>query len=220
MLEQTIVTYFSSANIVVQVILGLLLIASVFSWTVIFQRGFSLGRAKRAVKKFEKQFWHSEDLSALYDQVEKKGDKAEGLPTIFRAGFSEFLHLKQTNAPENKILAGTQRAMKAAALYEEDELESGLSFLATVGSTSPYVGLLGTVWGIMIAFHALGTAQQVTIAMVAPGISEALVATAMGLFAAIPAVIFYNRYVNRVNRILNRFDAFQESFLSYLNKNL
>lgn len=218
MLEQTLIAYFTSANLIVQIILAILLVASVLSWTIILQRGFALARAKRAVKRFEKKFWHTEDLDSLYEEVEKRGDRAEGLPIVFRAGYAEYLQLKDTDVPTNQVLASAQRAMNAAATYEEDDLESGLSFLATVGSTSPYIGLFGTVWGIMLAFHALGAAQQVTIAMVAPGISEALIATAMGLFAAIPAVIFYNRYVNRVNRLLNRFDAFQESFLSYLNK--
>jgi len=217
--DQMIVSYFFSSSIVVQAVIVILLLASLISWTIIFQRGFYTGRAKRAAKRFEKKFWKTEDLNAIYAQVEKKGDKNEGLANIFRVGYREFLQLKK-RYPDNEeaVIDGVQRIMRAVVAFEEDELEANLSFLGTVGSTSPYIGLFGTVWGIMMAFHALGKAQQVTIAMVAPGISEALVATAVGLFAAIPAVIFYNHYISRTDRILNRYDAFQEEFISLLRR--
>jgi len=216
--DQAIVSYFVSSSPVVQAVIVILLLASIASWTVIFQRGFALGRARRVSRRFEKKFWSDKGLPALFVEVEKKGDRNEGMPAIFRAGFAEYLKLKKRpDITPAAALEGTQRAMRIAASYEEDELENGMSLLATVGSTSPYIGLFGTVWGIMMSFHALGSAQQVTIAMVAPGISEALIATAMGLFAAIPAVIFYNRYVNKSDRILNRYDAFQEEFTGVLN---
>jgi biopolymer transport protein TolQ len=214
-----ILSYFFSSSIIVQIVILILLLASLASWTIIFQRTFYIGRARRGVKRFEKTFWKAKDLNAFYKTIEKKGDKNEGLAAIFHAGYHEFLLLRKRYPNDTKAaFDGVQRIMRAAVAFEEDELESHLAFLGTVGSTSPYIGLFGTVWGIMMAFHALGTAQQVTIAMVAPGISEALVATAVGLFAAIPAVIFYNRFVNRTDRILNRYDAFQEEFISLLHR--
>lgn len=215
--DLSFLSYFVSSSIIVQLVILVLLIASIISWTIIFQRGFSIGATQRKVKKFEQRFWDAENLENLYRDLEKRGEGNDGLAALFKAGYSEFIRLRdKPGISSSEILEGVRRVMRAAFSYEEDALESHLSFLATIGSTSPYIGLFGTVWGIMTSFHALGDAQQVTISMVAPGISEALIATAMGLFAAIPAVIFYNRYINRSDRILNRYDAFQEEFISLL----
>lgn len=187
------------------------------SWTMIFQRGLFLKNAKVEMVSFEDMFWSGMDLSKLYTELSTKGEAVQGLSSIFLAGFREFIRLrKQGGVAPSVILEGIQRAMRIARSREMDKLEQHLSFLATVGSTSPYVGLFGTVWGIMTSFHALGSAQQATIAMVAPGISEALIATAMGLFAAIPAVIAYNRFANEVERLLNQYDTFQEEFSNIL----
>ena len=167
----------------------------------------------------EEKFWSSEDLSPLYNRITAGRYKSIGMEKIFEAGYKEFSRLqnKESIDPE-AILDGSQRSMRIAMNKEVDHLETNLSFLATVGSTSPYIGLFGTVWGIMNSFQALGTVQQATIAMVAPGISEALIATAMGLFAAIPAVIAYNRYSYDVERLINRYDNFSEEFAAILHR--
>ena len=215
--EQSFLVYFLDAGTVVKTVMFLLLAASVASWTMIFQRGMFLKRARSAVEQFENSFWSGTDLSRLYTEINARGENSSGLENIFSSGFKEFLRLsKQPGTQPQTIMEGAQRAMRIANSREMDKLEQHLSFLATVGSTSPYVGLFGTVWGIMTSFHALGNVQQATIAMVAPGISEALIATAMGLFAAIPAVIAYNRYANDVERLLNHYETFQEEFSSIL----
>jgi biopolymer transport protein TolQ len=215
--DQTLWIYFANASVVVKIVMLLLLTASLMSWTMIFQRGLFLKNAKVEMVSFEDMFWSGMDLSKLYTELSTKGEAVQGLSSIFLAGFREFIRLrKQGGVAPSVILEGIQRAMRIARSREMDKLEQHLSFLATVGSTSPYVGLFGTVWGIMTSFHALGSAQQATIAMVAPGISEALIATAMGLFAAIPAVIAYNRFANEVERLLNQYDTFQEEFSNIL----
>jgi biopolymer transport protein TolQ len=219
--DQSIWSYFFNAGPVVKLVMLLLLTASVISWTMIFQRATFLKKLKRTIAGFEEVFWSGIDLSKLYTdmnaELAETKSEPEGLESIFQAGFREFMRLhKQGNTSPQLILETTQRAMRIARAREMEKLEQHLSFLATVGSTSPYVGLFGTVWGIMTSFQALGGAQQMTIATVAPGISEALVATAMGLFAAIPAVIAYNRYANEVERLLNHYDTFQEEFSSIL----
>ncbi len=215
--EQTFLSYFITTNPVVQVVMIILLLASVISWAVIFQKWFGLGGARMAAKRFEKQFWKTEDLDELFLQVDKKGDKNAGLAALFREGYQAFKRLQSNaKATPRMLLESAQRATRASIAYDDEVLGTNLSLLATIGSISPFIGLFGTVWGIMMSFHALGSAAQVTIAMVAPGIAGALVATAMGLFAAIPAVIFYNRYVNQVDRLLNRYEAFQDQFLSVL----
>lgn len=216
--DQSIWVYFSEASVVVKIVMMMLLAASVMSWTFIFQRGSFLKKARQDVIEFEDEFWSGIDLSKLYTNLSSNEEEPEGLANIFHAGFREFVRLrKQVGNTPAVIMEGVQRAMRIARSHELDRMEQHLSFLATVGSTSPYVGLFGTVWGIMTSFHALGGSQQAaTISMVAPGISEALVATAMGLFAAIPAVIFYNRYANDVERLLNQYDTFQEEFSSIL----
>jgi len=217
MLDQSLWAYVLTANPIVQIVIAILLLASIWSWTIVFQQGFSLLRARAAVKRFEKKFATEQDISKLFAQYEKKGDRNKGLAFIFYSGIKEYMRLLPgINAWSERVSASVQRAMRVAAITEEESLESNISVLATIGSTSPYIGLFGTVWGIMMAFHALGGASQVTIAMVAPGISEALIATAVGLFAAIPAVIFYNCYVNQTDKLLMRYDAFQEELINRL----
>lgn len=216
-LDTTWLDYFLHASLVVQCVMMMLLAASIFSWTYILQRNAYLKKTREAVGHFEKAFWSGEDLSKLYAEGAKNKTSLSGIEAIFYAGFNEFLRFrKQTGATLHQIMENTKRAMRVAQMREQDKLETHLPFLAIVGSTSPYVGLFGTVWGIMQAFRALANVQQATIAMVAPGIAEALIATALGLFAAIPAVIAYNRYITDIGRLMNRFDAFQEEFTNIL----
>ncbi len=215
--DQSILVYFTDASLIVKLVMLLLLAASVMSWTIIFQRGSFLKRTRTAINDFEDKFWSGMDLTNLYNEINDREEEPEGLENIFAAGFHEFARLRKQGVAPAIIMEGAQRTMRIAYSREMDKLEQNLAFLATVGSTSPYVGLFGTVWGIMTSFHALSSgAQQATIATVAPGISEALVATAMGLFAAIPAVIAYNRFVNDVERLLNHYDTFQEEFSAIL----
>ena len=208
-----------NASLVVQLVMLILVLASVISWTMIFNKYVLLKHSKNNADIFEEKFWSSEDLSPLYNRITAGRYVSSGMEKIFEAGYKEFSRLqKQKNIDPEVILDGAQRSMRIAMNKEVDHLETNLSFLATVGSTSPYIGLFGTVWGIMNSFQALGTVQQATIAMVAPGISEALVATAMGLFAAIPAVIAYNRYSNDAERLINRYDNFLEEFAAILHR--
>lgn len=208
-----------NASLLVQLVMLILLLASVVSWSMIFNKRVLLNRARREADRFEDLFWSSEDLSPLYNRINSKRHDITGMEKLFEAGFKEFARLRsQEKKDPEAMLESAQRAMRIAMNKEVDYLETNLSFLATVGSTSPYIGLLGTVWGIMNSFRALGNVQQATIAMVAPGIAEALIATAMGLFAAIPAVIAYNRYSNDVERLINRYDIFLEEFLSILHR--
>ena len=215
--EQTLWMYFADAGTVVKAVMVVLFLASVISWTLIIQRALLLRKAKAESDNFEKYFWSGISLSKLLAELEQRAKTYTGLAAIFYSGFKEFLKL-QTKAgfTTDTSLEGAQRAMRIAQSKETERLEKHLSFLATVGSISPYIGLFGTVWGIMTAFHALGSVQQATIAMVAPGISEALIATAMGLFAAIPAVIAYNRYSSDAQRLLNRYDTFQDELSTIL----
>ena len=208
-----------NASLLVQFVMLLLVLASVISWTMIFNKRKFLRYAIREAAKFENQFWSVEDLSPLYTRISSGRYEPTGMEKIFEAGFKEFVRMrKQEHIEPEAVLDGAQRSMRIAMNKEMDQLETNLSFLATVGSTSPYIGLFGTVWGIMNSFQALGTVQQATIAMVAPGISEALIATAMGLFAAIPAVIAYNRFSYDVERLINRYDNFMEEFASILHR--
>jgi biopolymer transport protein TolQ len=206
------------ASPVVQAVMLLLGIASVASWAIIFAKSRIISKSRRQAEQFETAFWSGGDLGALYRSIETKGRAGTGLQSIFESGFGEFSRLRQLASPSEQLLEGAQRAMRVALLRELDRLERHLALLATVGSTSPYVGLFGTVWGIMSAFHNLGNAQQATLAAVAPGISEALIATAMGLFAAIPAVIAYNRFGDQVSRLELRFDTFMEEFATILQR--
>ena len=217
--ELTVFKLVSEASFVVKFVLLVLLIASVVSWTMIFLKFISIRRARDAANAFEDQFWSGKDLVTIYNRVNDPKHHALGMELIFISGFKEFARLRNhTGLDAQAIIEGTQRAMRVSMSREVDELEIHLSFLATVGSTSPYVGLFGTVWGIMNSFTALGNVHQATLAMVAPGIAEALVATAMGLFAAIPAVIAYNRYVNDVERLTSRYDTFVEEFSTILQR--
>ena len=208
-----------NASLLVQLVILSLVITSFVSWTMIFNKRVMLNRAKKEAEKFEGQFWSLEDLSPLYNRISNSRNPLTGMEKIFEAGFKEFARLRsQENIQPDAIIEGAQRAMRIAMNKEIDVLETNLSFLATVGSTSPYVGLFGTVWGIMNSFRALGNVQQASIALVAPGIAEALIATAMGLFAAIPAVIAYNRYTNDVERLISRYDIFMDEFSSILHR--
>ena len=207
------------ASLLVQGVMAILLAASVASWMVIFRKRGILAKAEKAANAFEERFWSGTDLTQLHEGITGAHRIASGMERIFDAGFAEFLRMRdQGRIGPNAMVEGSQRAMRIALTRETEDLEHHLNFLATVGSTSPYVGLFGTVWGIMTSFHQLANVNQATIAMVAPGISEALVATAMGLFAAIPAVIGYNRFSNQVDRLEVRYDNFKEEFSSILQR--
>jgi biopolymer transport protein TolQ len=206
------------ASLVVQIVLGILAFASLSSWAIIFRKRLVVGRARRDAERFESSFWSGGDLSTLYRSIESRGN-ASGMERIFEVGFREFSRLRaQGGVAADMLLEGSRRAMRVAQLKEIDRLENSLATFATVGSTSPYVGLFGTVWGIMSAFSSLGNVQQATLAMVAPGISEALITTAMGLFAAIPAVVAYNRYADQVGRLELRFDGFKDELSTILQR--
>jgi biopolymer transport protein TolQ len=208
-----------NASIVVQFVIALLVFASLTSWSMIFDRMRVLNRAGRSADEFESRFWSGGDLAELYRQIERDGDDDSGMAAIFRAGFREFARLRTKGHKDPMAMVqGAQRSMRVSLSREVDRLESHLSTLATSGSTSPYVGLFGTVWGIMNSFTALGNVKQATLALVAPGIAEALIATAIGLFAAIPAVVAYNRYSNKVERLNNRYDDFVEKFATILQR--
>lgn len=209
----------SSASLVVQLVMLVLVAASVVSWVMIFQRSTTIRGAKAALDNFEDRFWSGIDLSKLYRQVTGSPDVNSGLEQIFRAGFKEFSRMRQqAGVDPEAVMEAVQRSMRVAISREEEKLEQHLSFLATVGSTSPYIGLFGTVWGIMNSFRGLATVQQATLATVAPGIAEALIATAIGLFAAIPAVIAYNRFSARSESLISRYYTFADEFSSILHR--
>jgi len=208
-----------ASSFVVQLVMLLLLSVSLLSWTVIFFKYSVIKRARTAADQFERRFWSGADLGELYKRLSNRRGQLRGMEMIFEAGFREYAQLrKSAGIDPMSVIQGAQRAMRVALNREIDSLEHHLSFLATVGSTSPYVGLFGTVWGIMNSFIGLGAVKQATIATVAPGIAEALIATAMGLFAAIPAVIAYNRYSNDVERLISRYDIFAEEFSTILQR--
>jgi biopolymer transport protein TolQ len=216
--DLSILRLMMQASPVVQFVLALLLAASLISWSIIFRKRMMVRRARSDADRFENSFWSGGDLSALYRSIEARGG-ATGMESIFEFGFREFARMRQQGGlATDLMLEGSRRAMRVAQLKEIERLEHNLATLATVGSTSPYVGLFGTVWGIMSAFSSLGNVQQATLASVAPGIAEALVATAFGLFAAIPAVIAYNRYADQVSRLELRYDAFMEEFSTILQR--
>jgi biopolymer transport protein TolQ len=207
------------ASLPVKLVLALLVLFSFASWVIIFRKKAMLDRAMRGADEFEERFWSGADLAGLFREVTAHGERITGIESIFEAGFREFARLRQRRQMDARtMLEGAQRGMRVAETREIDRLEQNLEFLANVGSISPYVGLFGTVWGIMIAFQGLANVKEATIAMVAPGISEALIATAMGLFAAIPAVWAYNRYSNKLERVITRFDTFVEEFSSILQR--
>lgn len=216
--DLTLINYFINASLVVKCVMIILVIASIFSWAYIFQRRAYLRMVQQAAGRFEKAFVANEDLTQLYTNASFANRSSEdGLEAIFQAGYKEFNRCrKQIGVRNEHFINNTKRAMRAQQIKEQNKLEKHLTFLAIVGSVSPYVGLFGTVWGIMQAFRALSNVQQATLAMVAPGIAEALIATALGLFAAIPATIAYNRFISAIGGLMNRFDAFQEELLNVL----
>ena len=217
--DMSLWSLFANASLLVQLVMLLLLLISISSWSVILQKARQIKRSRDDAETFENRFWSGIDLVELYKQMNKWRKSLDGLAIMFEAGFGEFARLrKQGGVEPMAVVEGAQRSMRVAMSREIDKLEAGLSFLATVGSTSPYVGLFGTVWGIMNSFRALGSAQHATLSMVAPGIAEALIATAMGLFAAIPAVIAYNRFANDVERLDNRFETFKDEFSTLLQR--
>lgn len=209
----------SNASLIVQFVMLVLVGASIASWVIIFQRSQLLRSARNSLNAFEDRFWSGVDLSKLYREVNSSPDTDSGVEQIFRAGFKEFSRLsQQKNANPESVMDGVARSMRVAISHEEEKLEQSLPFLATVGSTSPYIGLFGTVWGIMNSFRGLATAQQATLAAVAPGIAEALIATAIGLFAAIPAVIAYNRFAARGENLIARYYTFADEFQAILHR--
>jgi biopolymer transport protein TolQ len=215
--ELNVLALILGASLPVKLVLGILVGFSIASWFIIFRKKALLDRANADADEFEERFWSGTDLAGLFKDITASGDRMTGSSAIFEAGFREFARLRQRRGVDSRaLLEGAQRAMRVASTREVDRLEQSLEFLANVGSISPYVGLFGTVWGIMIAFQGLANVKEATIAMVAPGISEALIATAMGLFAAIPAVWAYNRYSTKLERISLRYDTFVEEFSSIL----
>jgi biopolymer transport protein TolQ len=217
--DLSIISLIANASLLVQIVMAGLLLASMFSWYYIFLKVFTVKRSTALADTFEKEFWSGADLNELYQRAVNSRDKAGTMERIFEAGFREFSKLrKQPGMDVAVIMDGTRRAMRATYQREMERLESHLSFLASVGSVSPYVGLFGTVWGIMNAFRGLANVAQATLGHVAPGIAEALIATAMGLFAAIPAVVAYNRFAGDVNRIATRLDSFMEELSNILQR--
>lgn len=206
------------ASLLVKLVMLLLLLASILSWFLIFHKYKLLKTAAADASRFEDEFWSGSDLSEIYTKLNRRRNDREGMEKVFETGFAEFARSYKHTTDPAFMLSSIQRSMKVALSREEEKLESNLSLLATVGSTSPYVGLFGTVWGIMSSFTALGNVQHATLAMVAPGIAEALIATAMGLFAAIPAVIAYNRYADIVGRLVGRYENFAEEFATILQR--
>jgi biopolymer transport protein TolQ len=209
----------SGASLPVQLVMLVLVATSLFSWWYIFIKFFTIKNAEQDAESFEAQFWSGGDLNKLYDGLSTSRRKPQGMASIFEAGFKEFIRHKQQGRMEvSDVMEGTRRAMRAAYNRELDNLDAHLPFLASVGSVSPYIGLFGTVWGIMNAFRGLANVAQATLSQVAPGIAEALVATAIGLFAAIPAVIAYNRFASSVDRLSVRYESFMEEFTNILQR--
>ena len=210
-----------NAHVLVQLIMALLLILSIVSWTYIFRKTFALRAARSQTEQFERSFWAGGNLHTLHQSASAQRDQSGPLARIFESGMGEFIKGKQAARDANDmgpVLDGSRRAMRAAFQRELDALDIHLNFLASVGSVSPYIGLLGTVWGIMNAFRGLANVQQATLAVVAPGIAEALIATAIGLFAAIPAVVAYNRFTHDIDRLAIRFESFVEEFSNILQR--
>lgn len=209
----------SGASLVVQFVMLILVLASVLSWAIILQLGRYQGQAAKRFRVFESHFWSGVDLTQLYRQGNSTASQLDGAENIFRSGFKEFSRLRQQRGTDpDAVMEGAQRAMRVAMSREQEKLEANLPFLASVASVSPYIGLFGTVWGIMNSFRGLASEHQATLATVAPGISEALVATAMGLFAAIPAVLAYNRYATRSETIINNYQTFSDEFSAILHR--
>jgi biopolymer transport protein TolQ len=219
--DLSLLSLITNASVLVQIVMGLLLLASFISWLYIFTKMFTIRRAEGQSDRFERDFWGGSDLNSLFQAATSGRRETGALERIFEAGFREFLkHRRQPGMDVSVVMDGTRRAMRATYQREMDSLEAHLSFLASVGSVSPYVGLFGTVWGIMNSFRGLANVSQATLSHVAPGIAEALIATAMGLFAAIPAVLAYNRYSHDVDRLAIRFESFMEEFSNILQRQL
>lgn len=217
--DLSLLSLITGASLPVQLVMALLLLVSVISWWYIFIKIMTLQHAEKEAENFENNFWLGGDLAHLYEGLSQNRSKSQGMSSIFEAGFKEFLRLKQQGSVElSAVMEGSRRAMRAAYNREMDELDAHLPFLASVGSVSPYVGLFGTVWGIMNAFRGLANMAQATLTQVAPGIAEALIATAIGLFAAIPAVIAYNRFSSSVDRLAVRYESFMEEFTNILQR--
>lgn len=217
--DMSLTTLITGASLPVQMVMAILLIVSIVSWWYIFIKVMTISRAEKEAESFEHTFWTGGDLNKLYDGLSAGRNKPHGMSSIFEAGFKEFVRLKKQPGLEvSDLMEGSRRAMRAAYNREMDDLDSHLPYLASVGSVSPYIGLFGTVWGIMNAFRGLANMAQATLAQVAPGIAEALIATAIGLFAAIPAVIAYNRFASSVDRLAVRYESFIEEFTNILQR--
>jgi biopolymer transport protein TolQ len=217
--DLSILHLITGASLPVQAIMLLLVVMSLWSWTKIFQKWFSLSSAGRATRSFEHDFWSGGDLAGLLQRAQQNRRGSGPLERIFESGMHEYLKVRQTKTAEVAAqLDGARRAMRASYQREIDALERSLPSLASVGSVSPYIGLLGTVWGIMNSFRGLASVQQATLANVAPGIAEALIATAIGLFAAIPATVAYNRFTSEIDRLANRFETFMDEFSNILQR--
>ena len=221
--DMSLFTLIIGASLPVQLVMLILLITSLFSWWYIFIKVATIKRAETESEEFENKFWSGGDLNKLYEGTTAGRRKPQGMASIFEAGFKEFIRHKQQPRIDGKmeisdVMEGSRRAMRAAYNRELDDLDAHLPFLASVGSVSPYIGLFGTVWGIMNAFRGLSNVAQATLSQVAPGIAEALVATAIGLFAAIPAVIAYNRFASSVDRLSVRYESFMEEFTNILQR--
>ena len=221
--DMSLFTLIAGASLPVQLVMVVLLITSLFSWWYIFIKFFTIKNAETDAEKFESGFWSGGDLNKLYDGLSTGRRKPQGMAAIFEAGFKEFVRHKQQANLESKmevsdVMEGARRAMRASYNRELDDLDAHLPFLASVGSVSPYIGLFGTVWGIMNSFRGLSSVAQATLSQVAPGIAEALIATAIGLFAAIPAVIAYNRFASSVDRLSVRYESFMEEFTNILQR--
>lgn len=216
--ESSILSLILGASLPVQLVMLMLLLASLFSWAMMYVKFSFIKQAVLEASTFEGRFWSGINLSDLYSQLNTRKDKRFGMEAIFENGFREFARAKKAQMDADSIVAAAHRSMKVAMSREIDTLEHNLGFLATVGSISPYIGLLGTVWGIMESFRALSGVQQATLAMVAPGISEALIATAMGLLAAIPAVVAYNKFASEIDRVVVQYENFLEEFTGILQR--
>jgi len=217
--DTSVISLVTNASVLVQLVMAGLLLASLFSWYYIFLKVLGFRRAIRQADDFEREFWSGGDLNQLFQQANSRHDDAGTLEHIFESGFREFSKLRHQPGMDIRVVTdGVRRAMRATYQREMEHLESHLSFLASVGSVSPYVGLFGTVWGIMNSFRGLASVSQATLGAVAPGIAEALIATAMGLFAAIPAVVAYNRFAGDLNKLATRFESFMEEFSNILQR--
>ena len=216
--DNSVLALVINASIPVQLVLLILLFASIFSWALMYVKQGYIRQSQAEAKTFEGRFWSGINLSDLFAQLSVRQERRFGLEAIFENGFREFARARKAELDNNSVVRSAHRAMKVSMSREVEQLESNLGFLATVGSVSPYVGLFGTVWGIMESFRALAGVQQATLAMVAPGISEALIATAMGLLAAIPAVIAYNKFVTEVDAMVVRYENFLEEFTGILQR--